>query len=187
MDLMAHDLALDPAEVRRRNFMPPDAFPYQVATGRTYDSGNYTQGLERALALLDYPHWRARARRQQPDGPLIGVGLATVLKSSGAAGEHRVEHAQVTITPAGDILVYTGISPHGQGSETACAQIVADALGVHPAQVRVRHSDTALFPVGEGTRASRGLIVGGSAVYVVVQEARQLLAHLAAARLSGRG
>jgi carbon-monoxide dehydrogenase large subunit len=184
MDLIAHDLGLDSAEVRRRNFIPPDAFPYQAATGLTYDSGNYAQGLERALELLDYPHWRARARQQQLDGPLLGVGLATFLKSSGAAGDHRVESAEVTITPAGDILVYTGISPHGQGSETSFAQIVADALGVHPEQVRVRHSDTALFPFGEGTSASRGLIVGGSAVYAVVQEARQHLAHLASELLA---
>ena len=184
MDLIAHDLGLDPAEVRRRNFIPPDAFPYQAATGLTYDSGNYAQGMERALELLDYPPWRARARQQKPDGPLIGIGLATFLKSSGAAGDHRVESAEVTITPAGDIIVYTGISPHGQGSETSFAQIVADELGVHPAQVRVRHSDTALFPAGEGTSASRGLIVGGSAVYAVVQEARQHLAHLASELLA---
>ena len=184
MDLIAHDLELDPAEVRRRNFIPPDAFPYQAATGLTYDSGNYVQGMERALELLDYPHWRAKARQQKPDEPLIGIGLATFLKSSGAAGDHRVESAEVTITPSGDIIVYTGISPHGQGSETSFAQIVADELGVHPAQVRVRHSDTALFPFGEGTSASRGLIVGGSAVYAVVQETRQHLAHLASELLA---
>jgi aerobic carbon-monoxide dehydrogenase large subunit len=184
MDMIAHDLELDPAEVRRRNFIPPDAFPYQTATGLTYDSGNYAQGMERALELLDYPYWRARAQQQKSDEPLIGVGLATFLKSSGAAGDHRVESAEVTITPTGDIVVYTGISPHGQGSETSFAQIVADELGVHPAQVRVRHSDTALFPLGEGTSASRGLIVGGSAVYTVVQEARQLLAHLASELLA---
>ena len=184
MDLIAHDLELDPAEVRRRNFIPPDAFPYQAATGLTYDSGNYAQGMERALELLDYPHWRTRARQQKPDEPLIGIGLATFLKSSGAAGDHRIESAEVTITPSGDIIIYTGISPHGQGSETSFAQIVADVLGVHPAQVRVRHSDTALFPFGEGTSASRGLIVGGSAVYAVVQEARQHLAHLAAELLA---
>ena len=184
MDLIAHDLELDPAEVRRRNFIPPDAFPYQAATGLTYDSGNYVQGMERALELLDYPHWRAKARQQKPDETLIGIGLATFLKSSGAEGDHRVESAEVTITPSGDIIVYTGISPHGQGSETSFAQIVADEMGVYPAQVRVRHGDTALFPFGEGTSASRGLIVGGSAVYAVVQETRQHLAHLASELLA---
>ena len=184
MDLIARDLELDPAEVRRRNFIPADAFPYQAATGLTYDSGNYAQGLERLLELVDYPYWRAKARQQKPDEPLIGIGLATFLKSSGAAGDHRIESAEVTIAPSGDIIVYTGISPHGQGSETSFAQIVADELGVHPAQVRIRHSDTALFPSGEGTSASRGLIVGGSAVYAVVQEARQHLAHLASELLA---
>jgi carbon-monoxide dehydrogenase large subunit len=184
LDLIAHDLELDPAEVRRRNFIPADAFPYQAATGLTYDSGNYAQGLERLLELVDYAHWRARASEQKPGEPLIGVGLATFLKSSGAAGDHRIESAEVTVTPAGEIIVYTGISPHGQGSETSFAQIVADGLGVHPAQVRVCHSDTALFPFGEGTSASRGLIVGGSAVYAAVQEARQSLAHLASELLA---
>jgi carbon-monoxide dehydrogenase large subunit len=186
MDLIARDLGLDPAEVRRRNFIPADAFPYQAATGLTYDAGNYAQGLERLLELLDYPYWRARARQQQPDAPLIGIGLATFLKSSGAAGDHRSERAEVAITPAGDLIISTGISPHGQGSETAFAQIGADALGVHPSQVRVRHSDTALVPFGEGTSASRGLIVGGSAVYTAVQDARQHLAHLAAELLACR-
>jgi carbon-monoxide dehydrogenase large subunit len=184
MDLIAHDLGLDPAEVRRRNFIPATAFPYQAATGLTYDSGDYAQGLARLLELVDYPRWRARTRQQQPDEPLIGVGLATFVKSSGAAGDHRIEGARVTMTSTGGITVYTGVSPHGQGSETTFAQVVADMLGVHPAQVRVRHSDTALVPFGEGTSASRGLIVGGSAVYAVVQEARQRLAHLAAELLA---
>jgi len=179
MDLIAHDLGIDPAEVRRRNFIPPTAFPYRSATGLTYDSGNYAQGLERLLERLDYPHWRAKARQQAPDEPLLGIGLATFVKSSGAAGDHRIESAQITLTPSGEVIVYTGISPHGQGSETAFAQLVADALGVHPDQVLVRHSDTALFAFGEGTSASRGLIVGGSAVYTVAQDARQHLAHLA--------
>jgi carbon-monoxide dehydrogenase large subunit len=179
IDLIARDLDLDPADVRRRNFIPADAFPYRAATGLIYDSGNYGQGLDRLLALVDYPYWRTRARQPEPDAPLIGIGLSTFLKSSGAAGDHRIESAEVTLTPSGKIIVYTGISPHGQGSETAFAQLTADVLGVHPAQVRVRHSDTALFPWGEGTSASRGLIVGGSAVYSVAQEARWHLAHLA--------
>ena len=148
MDLIAHDLELDPAEVRRRNFIPPDAFPYQAATGLTYDSGNYAQGMERALELLDYPLARqgqAAEARRAPHRHWAG-DLPQIL---GAAGDHRVESAEVTITPSGDIIVYTGISPHGQGSETSFAQIVADELGVHPAQVRVRHSDTALFPLAK--------------------------------------
>jgi aerobic carbon-monoxide dehydrogenase large subunit len=184
MDLIATDLGLDPAEVRRRNFIPPAAFPYQSAAGLTYDSGQYAQGLERALELVDYAGWREQARQRTPDEPLLGIGLATFTKSSGAAGDHRVESARVTVEPSGQITVYTGISPHGQGNATSFAQIVADELGVHPAQVQVYHGDTAIVPEGEGTSASRGLIVGGSAVYVVLQEARQTLQRLAAQLLS---
>jgi aerobic carbon-monoxide dehydrogenase large subunit len=184
MDLIAKDLGLDPAEVRRRNFIPPDAFPYQSTAGLTYDSGQYSQGLERALELVDYAGWREKARQRRPDDPLLGIGLATFTKSSGAAGDHRIESARLTIEPSGQITIYTGISPHGQGNATAFAQLVADGLGVHPSQVKVQHGDTAIVPVGEGTSASRGLIVGGSAVYAVLQEARQTLTRLAAQLLS---
>ena len=160
MDLIATDLGLDPAEVRRRNFIPPDAFPYQSAAGLTYDSGQYSQGLERALELVDYAGWGEKARQRGPDEPLLGIGLATFTKSSGAAGDHRIESARVTVEPSGQISIYTGISPHGQGNATSFAQIVADELGVHPAQVRVYHGDTAIVPEGEGTSAAAGLSSG---------------------------
>src|ERR687896_2266249 len=103
---------------------------------------------------------------------------------SGAAGDHRIESARVIIEPTGQITVYTGISPHGQGNATSFAQIVADELGVHPSQVRVQHGDTAIVPFGEGTSASRGLIVGGSAIYAVLQAARQTLQRLASQLLN---
>ena len=101
MDLIARDLELDPAEVRRRNFIPADAFPYQSAAGLTYDSGQYLQGLDRALELLDYAGWRQKAGQRKPDEPLLGIGLATFTKSSGAAGDHRIESARMTIEPFG--------------------------------------------------------------------------------------
>jgi aerobic carbon-monoxide dehydrogenase large subunit len=107
------------------------------------------------------------------------VGLATVVKASGAYGDYRGDSARVTIAPTGHVTAYTGVSPHGQGSGTTFAQIVADALGVSLGEVQVLHGDTALFPIGGGTGASRGLAVGGSALYAVLQEARQKLAHLA--------
>ncbi len=180
IDLIAQDLGLDPAEVRRKNFIPADAFPYQTCTGVTYDSGNFQQALDRALALIEYAGWREKARQSRPDEPLIGLGLATFTKSSGASGDHRIESARVHIASSGQVTVYTGISPHGQGSETAFAQIVAQELGINPSQVRVRHGDTALFPSGAGTNASRGLIIGGSAIHSVLQEARQKLSLVAA-------
>ena len=184
VDLIAHDLDLDPAEVRRKNFISPDAFPYTTPTGMTYDSGDYARGFERALELADYAHWRERTR--QPRGstePLIGVGLATVVKASGAQGDYRTDSAQVRIAPTGHVIAYTGVSPHGQGSGTTFAQIVADELGVSPAEVEVQYGDTAMFPNGGGTGASRGLTVGGSALYVVLQEARRKLARIAAHQL----
>ncbi|MBI3325381.1 MAG: molybdopterin-dependent oxidoreductase, partial [Nitrospinae bacterium] len=180
VDLIAKDLNLDPAEVRRKNLIPPDAFPYTTPTGVTYDSGNYAQGLDRALELAEYARWRERAQLQSGlDEPLIGIGLATVVKASGAYGDVRIDSAQVTIDPTGRITAYTGVSPHGQGSETTFAQIVADELGVSPSEVQVLHGDTAMFPSGGGTGASRGLTVGGSAVYAVLQEARRRLARIA--------
>jgi aerobic carbon-monoxide dehydrogenase large subunit len=180
VDLIAKDLNLDPAEVRRKNFIAPDAFPYQTPTGLTYDSGDYARGLDRALELAEYSRWRERARqRGHAAERLIGLGLATVVKASGAYGDYRTDSAQVTIAPSGHVAAYTGVSPHGQGSETTFAQIVADELGVRPAEVQVVHGDTARFPFGGGTGASRGLTVGGSALYAVLQEARQKLARIA--------
>jgi len=180
VDLIARDLQLDPAEVRRRNFIPPEAFPYETPTGLTYDSGEYEKALDRALKLSDYYRWRAHSRQQGHSGaPLVGVGLATVVKGSGGRVPRLTDYARVIIEPSGHITVHTGVSPHGQGSATTFAQVVADELGVTPADVRVVHSDTAIVPMGGGTAASRGLIAGGSALYVVLQEARQKLALLA--------
>ena len=184
MDLIAKDLGLDPAEVRRRNYVPADAFPYTTCTGIQYDSGDYAQGLERALELVDYPGWQENARQRKPNEPYLGIGLATFIKSSGAGGEHRIENARVTVDPTGRVDVYTGVSPHGQGTETTFAQIASETLGVDPAQVRVLHSDSSIFPHGIGTSASRGLIIGGSAVHLALQEARQKLSLLASKLLA---
>ena len=181
IDLIAQELNIDPAEVRRKNFIPPDAFPYQTPTGLIYDSGDYEQALDRALELSDYAGWRDRARqRHLPHAPLIGVGLATVIKMSGGSDDSRVEEAWLTIEPSGRIVARSGVSPHGQGSETAFGQIIADVLGVTPADVHVLHGDTAVVPSGGGTGSTRGTVVGGSALYVVAQQARDKLAHIAA-------
>jgi carbon-monoxide dehydrogenase large subunit len=179
LDLAARDLGLDPAEIRRINFIPADAFPYTTATGTAYDSGAYEEGFDRALDMADYAGWRRRAKESGHGPTSIGIGLATVLKSSGSSGDHRIESARVQIDRSGQITAFTGLSPHGQGNETSFAQIVADQLGVEPSQVQVIHSDTSLFPTGVGTSASRGLIVGGSALYSVLRDARAKLALIA--------
>ncbi len=180
MDLIAHDLGLDPAEVRRRNLIPPDAFPFDTPTGLTYDSGDYQRALDRALEISGYDAWMRRAAEQGPDGPLVGVGLATVVKASGGAGEMRTEVAEVRVQPSGRVVAYTGVSPHGQGTETTFAQIVAAELGVAPGDVTVTHGDTDLNPLGGGTAASRGMVVGSSALQMVARQARAKLARTAA-------
>ena len=184
LDLIANDLGLDPAEVRRRNYIPAGSFPYTTCTGVVYDSGDYAQALERALELVDYPGWQEKVRQRKPNQPYLGIGLATFIKSSGAGGEHRIESARVTIDASGQVDVYTGVSPHGQGTETTFAQIVGDTLGVNPKDVRVLHSDSSIFPHGIGTSASRGLIIGGSAVHLALQEARQKLSLIASEALN---
>ena len=181
IDLIALDLGLDPAEVRRRNFIPPDAFPYDTPTGITYDSGEYEAAFDRALELSEYDSWRERSRKQSKDGDfLIGVGLATVVKGSGAKVITLTEHSRVIVNPAGEVTVHTGVSPHGQGTETTFAQMAADMLGVTPADVQVLHSDTDVLPAGGGTGASRGMIAGGTSLHLVLEEARQKLTAIAA-------
>ncbi len=180
IDLIAADLNLDPAEVRRRNFLPPDAFPHDTPTGITYDSGNYEAAFDRSLEMADYEGWRRRsAEGNAAGGPLIGVGLATVVKGSGARGIVLTDHARVIIEPSGEVTVHTGVSPHGQGTETTFAQMTADELGIGPGDIRVLHSDTDVLPAGGGTSASRGLIAGGTALHVVLQEVKQKLAFIA--------
>ena len=186
VDQIARELDLDPAEVRRRNFVERGSFPYPTPTGITYDSGDYEGLFDQALEMAGYSAWRDRAAQEaRPGGPLIGVGLATVIKGSGAHGERRTDHARVVIDSSGRITVYSGVSPHGQGTETTFRQVVADELGVTPVDVEMFHGDTMLFPAGGGTGASRGVVVGGSAVHTVLQDARHKLAQIAS-HLLGR-
>ena len=181
MDLVADDLGLDAAEVRRINFIPAGAFPYTTATGITYDSGDYQKGLDRALEMSDYSglHEMARQQNADPSKPLMGVGIATVVKMGGAGGEVRVEEGWINIDSSGAVNTRTGVSPHGQGSDICFAQIVGDQLGVNPYEIEVLHSDTDVVPRGGGTGATRGMVVGGSAMHVVGEKARGKLSRIA--------
>ena len=180
VDLVAQELGMDPADVRRRNFIAPDAFPYETPTGIVYDSGEYEAAFDRSLEMSGYHQWRERARQQAAQGDsLIGVGIAAVVKGSGAKVTTLEEHARVFVGPHGEVEAHTGISPHGQGTETTFAQIVADELGIAPGDVWVRHSDSAVFPHGGGTSASRGMIAGGTVLYMAVQDAREKLLTVA--------
>jgi carbon-monoxide dehydrogenase large subunit len=179
MDLLARELDMSPIEIRRRNFIPPDAFPYATATGLTYDSGDYDTALTRVLAFAGYDALRDEQARLRAAGRYLGIGLVTATEISGGG---PFESADVRVEPSGAVTVSTGISPHGQGEETTFAQIVADELGVAMADIIVVHGDTARTPPGIGTFGSRGLVVGGSALVraleSVKEKARRIAAHL---------
>ena len=180
MDLLAAELGMDPAEIRRRNVIPPDAFPYDTAVGTTYDVGDYERALDEALRLSGYERLREEQaeRRARGDRVQLGIGLSTYVEITGFAREF----GSVQVSPDGSATVLTGISPHGQGHETSFAQIASGILGIPFDRVRVIHSDTGLVPSGEGTYGSRSLQIGGSAVWnasqAVLEKARRIAAHL---------
>ncbi|WP_299645182.1 xanthine dehydrogenase family protein molybdopterin-binding subunit [uncultured Chloroflexus sp.] len=182
MDLVAAELGLDPAEVRRRNFIPPDAFPYKTPTGLTYDSGEYDRALTKALSLAKYEQLRAEqsARRVAGDRMLLGIGIACYVEMCGFG---PYESAQIKVEPSGTVTVTTGISPHGQGTATTFAQIVADQIGADFERIVVKHSDTAITPMGVGTMGSRSLAVGGAALVRAAAKVREKACQIAAAML----
>ncbi len=179
MDRIAVELGMDPAEVRRKNFIPPDAFPYKTPTGLVYDSGAYDQALSKALELANYPALRAEQaqRRAQGEQRVLGIGVACYVEMCGFG---PYESAQVRVDPSGTVTVFTGISPHGQGTSTTFAQIVADQLGADFASIVVRHGDTATTPMGVGTMGSRSLAVGGAALVRAVEKVREKARRIAA-------
>jgi aerobic carbon-monoxide dehydrogenase large subunit len=175
VDILAAELKMDPAELRRKNFVGKDEFPFQTATGLAYDSGNYVLPLDTALAEIDYPALRREQQQARASGKLMGIGLSTygeicAIGPSPATPAGGWESATVKIEPSGKITVLTGASPHGQGEETTFAQIVADELGVDIDDVVVIHGDTAIVQYGIGTFGSRGTAIGGTALYYALQE-----------------
>jgi carbon-monoxide dehydrogenase large subunit len=194
IDELANELSLDPIELRRRNWIKHEEFPYETICGLTYDSGNYEAATERALALLGYDKLRAEQadRRERRDPVQLGIGVSTYTEMCGLApsrvlgslsyGAGGWEHADVRMLPTGKVEVVTGSSPHGQGHETAWSQIVADRLGVPFEDVSVIHGDTASSHKGMDTYGSRSLAVGGIAIVQacekVKNKAKQIAAHL---------
>jgi carbon-monoxide dehydrogenase large subunit len=190
MDRIARELGLDPVDVRQRNLIQPEQFPYTTAGGITIDSGNYQAAFERALEVAEYPHWRAEqaSSRVREDGKLLGVGVATTASGSGGSGgaAARSSFARVTIASDGNVTVDSDVSPHGQGMSTSFAQLVADQLGVVPNVITLQTGDTdksTPYGPGTGTYASRSLVIGGSAAHEAAKEARTLLQAVAAQAL----
>src|SRR2546423_1038977 len=179
MDRIAHELGLDPAEVRRRNFIAPDSFPYHTVTGAQYDSGNYAVALDRALELADYAGWRAqqKERRAANSAKLLGIGISTFTEvSGGSLGPPRPgipqEAATVRIRRDGAILVQSGVATNGQGHFTAFAQIAATTFNLPGSQVEVQMNDTALPAYGIGTFGSRTTQGSGTAVLLAAEATR---------------
>jgi aerobic carbon-monoxide dehydrogenase large subunit len=192
VDLMARELGMDPAEIRRRNFVPANAFPHTTATGVTYDSGNYQPTLDKALEIAGYQQLRQEQARARAEGKYLGIGVTTYVEICGmapsqvlgavGAGAGGWESATVRVHPTGKVTVYSGASAHGQGHETAFSQIVADGLGIPFEDVEVVHGDTAQVQFGIGTFGSRSAAVGGMAVQMCLQKiedkAKKIAAHL---------
>jgi aerobic carbon-monoxide dehydrogenase large subunit len=194
MDELAAELGMDPIELRRRNWIGREEFPYTSIAGLTYDSGDYEAATEKALGLFGYDGLRAeqRTRADRGDPVRLGVGVSTYTEMCGLAPSRVLrdlryaaggwEAASIRMLPTGKVEVITGTSPHGQGHVTSWAQIAADALGVPFDDVDVAHGDTKIAPQGMDTYGSRSLVVGGVAVHhaakKVVAKARRVAAHL---------
>jgi carbon-monoxide dehydrogenase large subunit len=191
-DLLAGELGMDPADVRRKNFIPADAFPYTSGGTLAYDSGNYQGTLDKALEMADYSGFRQRQQQLRQQGRYQGVGLSTYVEVCGLAPSPAAgamgfqgglwEPATVRMLATGKVVVLTGTSPHGQGEETTFAQMVGDMLGVPVEDVDVVHGDTGAIPMGWGTYGSRSTAVGGTAIYKatqkVIEKAKKVAAHL---------
>ncbi len=177
IEQIARELKLDPVEVRRRNMIPADAFPYTTATGNYYDSGNFQEGLDKALALADYEGWRElqRQRRASRGSKMLGIGVSTFTELSGDAGPmgRLREAATVRIRRDGKLEVESAVAHNGQGHFTAFAQIVAEVFHVPGTQVDVRLNDSALPSFSIGTYGSRVTQVAGSAILLAAQAVRE--------------
>jgi len=183
MDIAADELGIDPAEIRRRNFLQPEQFPLTTLGGANYDNGEYEKALDAAIEAADYPGMLTlqAERRASGDPKQLGIGISTYVEVTAPAGLH-VEYGAVEINEDGSVVARVGTSAHGQGHETAFSMIVSDMLGVGMDDVTILQSDTAEVPRGAGTMGSRSLQTAGSAVHVasetVLAKAKKLAAHM---------
>lgn len=188
MDLVAAELGLDPADVRRKNFPSRKDFPLTLATGVTYDTGNYEKPLKKLLKISGYAKLRKEQERLRKKGRYLGLGLSTYVEICAMGPSSRMpaggwEAGWVKIDPTGKVTVLSGTSPHGQGEETTFAQIVSDELGVSYDDITVYHGDTLQVPMGIGTFGSRTTAVGGVAIYEACQKLKKKMARIAAHKL----
>ena len=185
VDLAAQKLGMDPKDIRFKNFPQPDEFPLEMATGVTYDSGNYQMSFNKALDAVDYVSLRTRQAELRGQGRYMGIGIATYAEICGMGPSVGVagggwESGTVRIERTGKVTVLTGVSPHGQGQETSFAQIVADEYGISIDDIVVIHGDTGRQPQGIGTFGSRATAVGGAALIIATKQVKEKMAQIAA-------
>jgi carbon-monoxide dehydrogenase large subunit len=166
VDQAAAELGIDRLEIRRKNFIQPDQFPYKTATGVEYDSGDYEHALDEALQLSDYRGLLRKRDDARARGEIVGVGISTFVEPSGGAG---FESGTVRVERTGEITVLTGSSSHGQAHETVFAQVAAEKLGVSMDHVKVVHGDTVAVQQGTGTFGSRSMVMGGGALVTAIE------------------
>ncbi|GAA1697147.1 xanthine dehydrogenase family protein molybdopterin-binding subunit [Fodinicola feengrottensis] len=178
MDLFAAEIGMDPIEVRKKNVLPPEAFPYKTKGGALYDSGEYAAAIDLAVDAADYAGLRAEQAQKRANGDVVqmGIGVCAYVEVTGAGGEggSPSENATVEVHPDGSVTVLTGTSPHGQGHQTAWSMLVSDQLGIPMDRITVKYGDTDLVPVGGGTMGSRSLQQGGAAVHQATKELVEL-------------
>src|SRR6185295_15230963 len=188
MDMLARELKMDPAEIRRKNFIPANAFPFHTQMGAVYDSGDYEKALDRALKNANWKDLQAQRDTMRAEGRLVGLGLAMYVEVCGIGPSASLptggwEHSQVTVERDGHISATTGASPHGQGNETTFAQMLADQFSVPFEHVTILHGDTSVVKQGIGTFGSRSQAVGGTALLMAGTKAKTKMAKFAAAML----
>ncbi len=188
VDRLAGELQIDPAELRMKNFIPPEAFPYRSPLGWEYDSGNFPVALPKALDRIGYQELRREQAEKRARGELMGIGLSTFTEIVGAGPSHTFDilgikmfdSAEIRVHPTGSAIVRIGVQTQGQGHETTFAQIVAEELGLPVENVTVEHGDTDTAPYGLGTYASRSTPTAGAATAMAARKIRDKAARLAA-------
>jgi carbon-monoxide dehydrogenase large subunit len=190
MDIGAKELGIDPAELRHRNFVPPDQFPFQTQVALMYDSGNYDKAMQRALEMANYTNFRQEQEQARQQGRYLGIGLSTYIEACGLAPSAVVgslgaqagqwESGVVRVHPTGKVTVLTGSHSHGQGHETTFSQLVADGFGSPIDDIEIVHGDTGRVPFGWGTYGSRSAAVGGSAIARSVEKIQDKIKRIAA-------
>ncbi len=192
VEVAAREMNIDPAEIRRRNFIKPEQFPYQTPVALQYDIGDYDASMTKALEMIDYDGFPARKAASEANGKLRGIGFSAYIEACGiapsavvgslGAGVGLWESAQVRFNATGTVSIFTGAHSHGQGHETTFSQLVADTLGVPLDNVEIVHGDTGSIPMGMGTYGSRSLAVGGSAIAKacdkIIEKSKKIAAHL---------